>query len=69
MKHADFITVTRGLRGFFSVQMTWDVNCDCYVPLTTHHSSYRDISSAERDGRVWAKYEELRYIKPERYAA
>lgn len=61
----DYITVTRGISGFFAVQMTWNDKSiqlgGFWEPWTTGFGRYHERSAAVEEAKVWAEAEGLEY--------
>jgi len=47
----DYVTVTKSMRGWFALIMTWDKNLEAYVPGPADVTTYQ----AEEPARIWAK--------------
>jgi len=50
-QHPDYVTVTKSMRGWFALIMTWDKNLEAYVPGPSDSTTYK----AEEPARTWAK--------------
>jgi hypothetical protein len=61
--HPDYITVTSGIRGYFSVHMKWNIDLNFYEPWNTSSLSFQQSEGAVKDGKSWALNEgiEFRY--------
>ena len=57
-----FVTVTEGVRGYFPVVITWDVECDEFVPEVSFDLDYSTRAEAEVHGAQWAKDLELEFV-------
>lgn len=52
-ENAPFVTVTKGMRGWFAVLMSWNHE-GFYEPFQTSPSSFPDMVGAEKDAQAWA---------------
>lgn len=57
-----FVTVTHGVRGWFSVLMVMDEELGCPVPWNSGFYSYASKEEAEPDAALWAEAEALPFI-------
>ena len=64
-----YVTITRGLRGYFAVLMSWDAAWNCYMPWQSGIGSYDSIDAAEPEAQDWAAGEGIEYKRPTEKAA
>lgn len=57
-----YITVTKGMAGWFAVQMEWNDELEIYEPYTTGFGRYESKEEAEIEAKDWAEAEELPYV-------
>ena len=66
MDKQDFIDVTQGASGYFAVQLTWDDECEAFVPYQTGIGRFRTLAEAQAEARLWAECEGLALWAPAR---
>lgn len=58
----EYITVTRGMSGYFAVHMAWNPEQGgFYEPWATGAGRYAEREGAEREAKSWAESDELEY--------
>lgn len=58
-EHPNYITVTQGMRGYYSVLMKWDDELEFYEPFVTSDFSWKTFAKAKADAEFWAQAEGL----------
>ena len=53
----DYITVQSGIGGYFAVYMTYEEECECYMPWQTGFGHYARKENAIEEARDWAEAE------------
>lgn len=62
LPHAPYVTVTKGLRGFFAVLVRWNPEYGgFYEPWDSGLGSYATAEEAEPEARGWASDEGVEY--------
>jgi hypothetical protein len=56
-----FITVFKGIRGYFAVLMAYDTELKYHTPLNSSDFSYSTIEEATSDALQWACIEEIEF--------
>lgn len=56
----DYITVTRGMRGYFAVHVTWNLE-GFWEPQQSGVGSYATAEEAEVEAKMWARSEGLEF--------
>ena len=57
-EHPQYITVSRGMAGYFAVLLWWNPeHGGFYEPWTTSDFRYRDRADAVKDAREWGEAE------------
>jgi len=60
-----FITVTKGMSGYFAVMFWWNSELDGFwEPWTTGIGRYATQQEAIEEGIDWAEMEELEFVMP-----
>lgn len=62
--HPPYITITKGMRGYFAVHVTWNPD-GFYEPYDTGIGSFPSASAAEPEAKMWAEEEGIEYRPPE----
>jgi hypothetical protein len=63
--HKPYVTITRGMRGYFAVLLSWNHEYGgFYEPFNTGVGSYKTAAQAEPEAKDWAIAEEVEYIPP-----
>ncbi len=58
-----YITVTRGMSGFFAVMIHWNKDMGGFCePYQTGVGRYPDVEQAKEEARGWAEAEDLPYV-------
>ncbi len=57
-----YITVTKGMAGWFAVHMEWNDELEIYEPYTTGFGRYETKEEAEIEAKDWAEAEEMPYV-------
>lgn len=61
-EHASFVTTTKGMRGYFAVQVWWNPDLGGFwEPWQSGIGSYATQREAEVDARAWAESEGLEF--------
>lgn len=55
----DYIDVQNSVSGYFAVYMSWDSECNCYLPWQSGIGHYKTREEAEAEARAWAEAEGL----------
>jgi hypothetical protein len=61
-QNRDYITVQNGIGGYFAVRMTYEEDCDCFMPYETGMGRYKTRKEAEKEAGFWAMCEELEFV-------
>lgn len=56
-KKPPYITITNGMRGYFAVLVDGETG----EPINSSMFSYKTSKEAEKDGKFWARAEELEF--------
>ncbi len=65
IEHPAYVTVTRGLRGYFAVSVVWcDAHGGFYEPLQSGMGSYNTEAGAIVEAKEWAECEGIEYRGP-----
>lgn len=64
LDRSPYVTVTKGMRGWFAVLVCWsdEGGEGLWEPYATHENSHPSRAGAEEDAKNWALNEEVRYI-------
>lgn len=57
----NYITVTRGISGWFAVELYWDKEINMWAPWTTGFGRYPDEKDAVAEGKAWALADEMEF--------
>lgn len=57
----DFITVQNCIGGYHAVYMTYDKDCECFVPWQSGIGYHKTRERAEAEARCWAEAEGIEY--------
>lgn len=60
----DYVTVTKSMRGWFALVMTWDRQLEAYVPGPSDSVTYQDPNAVKRWAKRWAAGKALEYREP-----
>lgn len=61
----DYIDVQYGIGGYFAVYMSYDKDCDCYIPWQSGFGRYKTREEAEAEAHAWAEAEGLSCDEPQ----
>lgn len=58
---APYVTITRGIRGYFAVVISWNAEAEIWEPEQSGHGSYATAEAAIPEAKEWAKCEEIAF--------
>jgi hypothetical protein len=61
MKKAPYVTVSRGLRGFYAVLVVWEEEGGFFEPFMTGNGSYATEKEAVPEAVAWARDERISF--------
>ena len=60
-EHKPYVTTTYGMKGYFSVLLTWDEDINGYTPWNSGCFGYETKEEAEVDAKSWAEAEGIEF--------
>lgn len=64
-EHKSYVTITKGMRGYFAVLMWWnEKDGGFWEPYQSGIGSYETVDAAEPEAETWANLEGVEYRRP-----